>query len=52
MGFALTVKEAVRGRACYQANKGVGHLDSGAVTMSYQIEVLADYILSRLDTGN
>ncbi|MDR1376567.1 MAG: dihydroxyacetone kinase subunit L [Synergistaceae bacterium] len=39
--------EAVRGRACYQANKGVGHLDPGAVTMSYQIEVLADYILSK-----
>ena len=39
--------EAVRGRACYQANKGVGHLDPGAVTMSYQIEVLADYVLSR-----
>ena len=37
--------EAVRGRACYQANKGVGHLDPGAVTMSYQIEVLMDYIL-------
>jgi dihydroxyacetone kinase-like protein len=40
--------EAVRGRACYQANKGVGHLDPGAVTMSYQIEVLADYILSTI----
>ncbi len=30
--------EAVRGRATYQANKGVGHLDPGAVTMSYQIQ--------------
>lgn len=37
--------EAIRGRACYQADKGVGHLDPGAVTMSYQIETLADYIL-------
>jgi phosphoenolpyruvate---glycerone phosphotransferase subunit DhaL len=36
--------EAVRGRACYQANKGVGHLDPGAVTMCYQIEVLVDYL--------
>jgi dihydroxyacetone kinase-like protein len=40
--------EAVRGRACYQANKGVGNLDPGAVTMSYQIEVLMDYIASKL----
>lgn len=40
--------EAVRGRACYQANKGVGHLDPGAVTMSYQIETLMDYITSKL----
>lgn len=36
--------EAVRGRACYQTNKGVGHLDPGAVTMCYQIEVLVDYL--------
>ena len=35
--------EAVRGRACYQADKGVGHLDPGAVTMYYQLEVLVDY---------
>lgn len=40
--------EAVRGRACYQANKGVGHLDPGAITMSYQIETLMDYISDRL----
>lgn len=40
--------EAVRGRATYQADKGVGHLDPGAVTMSYQIETLADYVLSKL----
>ena len=37
--------EAIRGRAYYQANKGVGHLDPGAVTMCYQIESLADFIL-------
>ncbi len=40
--------EAVRGRATYQADKGVGHLDPGAVTMSYQIEILTDYALSKL----
>jgi dihydroxyacetone kinase-like protein len=40
--------EAIRGRASYQSNKGVGHLDPGAVTMSYQIETLADYILSKI----
>lgn len=37
--------EAIRGRAYYQATKGVGHLDPGAVTMSYQIQVLMDSIL-------
>lgn len=36
--------EAVRGRAFYQANKGVGHLDPGAVTMCYQLEVLVNYL--------
>ncbi len=36
--------EAVRGRACYQADRGVGHLDAGAVTMSYQIGVLMDHL--------
>ncbi len=40
--------EAVRGRACYQANKGVGNLDPGAITMAYQIEVLMDYIATKL----
>jgi len=42
------VMEAVRGRATYQANKGVGHLDPGAVTMSYQIAVLMDCVLEKL----
>ncbi|MCL1830886.1 MAG: dihydroxyacetone kinase subunit DhaL [Oscillospiraceae bacterium] len=36
--------EAVKGRAYYQANKGVGHIDPGAMTMAYQIETLMDYI--------
>ena len=40
--------EAVKGRASYQTNKGVGHLDPGAVTMSYQIECLCDYICEKL----
>ena len=45
---ALSTKdmEAVRGRACYQANKGVGHLDPGAMTMAYQIETLTEQALS------
>lgn len=40
--------EAVRGRASYQTNKGVGHLDPGAVTMSYQLEALADYLIEHV----
>ncbi len=40
--------EAVRGRACYQADKGLGKLDPGAITMSYQLEILMDYIASKL----
>lgn len=40
--------EAVRGRATYQANKGVGHLDPGAVTMSYQIAILMDCVMEKL----
>lgn len=40
--------EAVKGRASYQINKGVGHLDPGAVTMSYQIECLCDYIKNNI----
>ena len=38
--------EAVRGRACYQANKGVGHLDPGAVTMYYQLDLLGQAALN------
>jgi dihydroxyacetone kinase-like protein len=40
--------EAVKGRASYQVNKGVGHLDPGTVTMSYQIACLCDYIKDNL----
>ena len=40
--------EAVKGRASYQANKGVGHLDPGAVTMSYQLATLCDCIREKL----
>lgn len=39
---ATKAMEAVKGRASYQTNKGVGHLDPGAVTMSYQLECLCD----------
>lgn len=41
--------EAVKGRASYQTNKGVGHLDPGAVTMSYQIAGLCDLLIAKLD---
>ncbi len=48
-GYESTLDmEAVRGRAYYQANKGVGHLDPGAVTMYYQIDTLMDYISTKL----
>ncbi len=40
--------EAVKGRATYQSNKGVGHLDPGAVTMSYQISELMDFIKEKI----
>lgn len=40
--------EAVKGRASYRNDKGVGHLDPGAVTMSYQLECLSDYITEHL----
>lgn len=40
--------EAVRGRACYQANKGKGHLDPGAVTMYYQLDLLAQIALETI----
>lgn len=37
--------EAIKGRASYQPDKGVGKLDPGAVTMFYQIEALVNYLL-------
>lgn len=40
--------EAVKGRASYQANKGVGELDPGAVTMCIQLETLAGCLLASL----
>ncbi|NCB30103.1 MAG: dihydroxyacetone kinase subunit L [Clostridia bacterium] len=39
--------EAIRGRAYYQATKGVGHLDPGAVTMYYQLKTLAECFLEK-----
>lgn len=47
---ALATKdmEAVKGRASYKTNKGVGHLDPGAITMSYQIEELVNLIISKI----
>ena len=44
--------EAVKGRASYQINKGVGHLDPGAITMSYLIECLCYYIINHLINNN
>ena len=38
---------AVRGRAYYQADKGVGHLDPGAVTMYYQLKTLAECMMKK-----
>lgn len=40
--------KAIRGRASYQSDKGLGHLDPGAVTMAYQIETLCNYIRKTL----
>ncbi len=37
--------EAAKGRAFYRTDKGVGHIDPGAVTMYYQIQELAQYIM-------
>ncbi len=38
---------ARKGRACYRPDKGVGHLDPGAVTMEYQLRAFADKLLNR-----
>lgn len=39
--------EAVKGRASYRTDKGVGHLDPGAVTMAMQLESIGQYILNK-----
>ena len=39
---------AVKGRASYQTNRGVGHLDPGAVTMSWQLEGLCDLLAGKI----
>lgn len=39
---------AVKGRASYRTDKGVGHLDPGAVTMAMQLETMGNYILNKL----
>lgn len=45
---ATRAMEAVKGRASYRTDKGVGFLDAGAVTMSYQIACLCDTIKASL----
>ena len=40
--------EAVKGRASYLTDKGVGHLDPGAVTMAMQLESMGTIILEKL----
>ena len=39
--------EATKGRASYRTDKGVGHLDPGAVTMAMQLECMGNYILNK-----
>ena len=40
--------EAIRGRASYQANKGIGNLDPGAVSMATLIGSMMDYAADHL----
>ncbi len=40
--------EAVKGRASYRTDKGVGHLDPSAVTMAMQLESMGTIILEKL----
>lgn len=42
---ATAAMAAAKGRACYRPDKGVGHLDPGAVTMEYQLRCFADTML-------
>lgn len=39
--------ESIKGRATYQSNKGVGHLDPGAVTIALQIKTLMNKALEK-----
>lgn len=39
--------QAVKGRASYRTDKGVGHLDPGAVTMAMQLESIGNTILNK-----
>lgn len=39
---------AVKGRASYMVDKGIGHLDPGAVTMSYQIQALCEVLSQKI----
>lgn len=39
---------AVKGRASYRTDKGIGHLDPGAVTMAMQLECMGNIILNKL----
>ena len=40
--------QATKGRASYREDKGVGHLDPGAVTMYYQISELMDFLQTKI----
>ena len=40
--------ESVKGRASYRTDKGVGHLDPGAVTMAMQLDSMGTIILEKL----
>lgn len=44
---ATKAMEAVKGRASYRTDKGVGHLDPGAVTMAMQLESIGNLILNK-----
>ncbi len=39
--------QAIKGRASYRNDKGVGHLDPGAVTMAMQLESIGKTILNK-----
>lgn len=41
--------EAKKGRGRYREDKGVGHIDAGAVTMYYQIDELMNFIIKKVE---